>query len=298
VRVVSVVVLALLVSTALLWLAIRPTTEPLPPGAELVDPADRALYGRVAALWAGLDSDLDTVLETYAEDAVHDSLWLDSVVRTQGSVSIWSHMRESAVAEPGRWVPLPDAPFGQRRYLVVDAGSGETACVLWVEGDRISRHDCILPWTHAGQDQASRPEFLPPAPDAAAVRAAITLVLAEGWAVADRDAIEQVVSPDVVHHVAFDNHEYTLEGIDAYMSVMGYGGPVELAPAVELPAPAGEYRWTDFSSVGTGSLCVFWARDDRLIRHDCIVPMAVVPRTIAEPLEGEGLSLPPSTPRP
>jgi len=31
-------------------------------------------------------------------------------------------------------------------------------------------------------------------------------------------------------------------------------------------------RWVDFSSVGGGALCTFWARDDLIARHDCIVP--------------------------
>lgn len=57
-----------------------------------------------------------------------------------------------------------------------------------------------------------------------------------------------------------------------YMSIMGYGQPQELTPPLPLPAPRGEHRWTDFSSVAGGSLCTFWERGGLLVRHDCIVP--------------------------
>lgn len=56
------------------------------------------------------------------------------------------------------------------------------------------------------------------------------------------------------------------------MSIMGYGQPQELTPPLPLPAPRGEHRWTDFSSVAGGSLCTFWERGGLLVRHDCIVP--------------------------
>jgi hypothetical protein len=49
--------------------------------------------------------------------------------------------------------------------------------------------------------------------------------------------------------------------------------PVEnQMPDIDLPAPQGELRWANFSSVGGGSLCVFWAAGEQLVRHDCIVP--------------------------
>jgi hypothetical protein len=42
-------------------------------------------------------------------------------------------------------------------------------------------------------------------------------------------------------------------------------------PDIDLPAPQGELRWANFSSVGGGSLCVFWAAGEQSFRHDCIV---------------------------
>lgn len=55
---------------------------------------------------------------------------------------------------------------------------------------------------------------------------------------------------------------------------LGPGVPEELADPIPLPAPEGQHRWTDYSNVGGGALCTFWALDEKLIRHDCIVPSA------------------------
>ncbi len=53
---------------------------------------------------------------------------------------------------------------------------------------------------------------------------------------------------------------------------MSLGGPTAIAD-VDLPAPDGEIRWANFSNIGTGTLCVFWARDGLITRHDCITAL-------------------------
>ncbi len=221
-------------------------------------------------LWSGAPVSLRKVSDVYAEDAVHISLWLDRVERFTGVSEIRDRIAVSKSVEPGDWIPLPDAGTGEHRYLAVTQNLGGIACVIWVEDARVTRHGCILPMTSGGGATAMSSV---PASDTLETRAAIEEDLGAGWGTADRELIERTVSPDIVHHVAYDNAETTLEGIDAYMSVMGYGEPEELASALPLPAPEGEHRWTDFSDVADGSLCTFWERDGLIVRHDCIVPM-------------------------
>ncbi len=191
----------------------------------------------------------------------------------------------SRTVEGHDWIRLPDSAWtDDRRYLGVPKGLDGIACVVWVRDALITRHDCILPMASTS---TATPAFSAPSPDSLALWQEIGPTLTEGWAQASLEAIEQTVSPDISHHVAYDNHEYTLEGIREYMSVMGYGEIVELAPPLALPAPAGEHRWAAFGSIGGGSLCTFWERDGLIVRHDCVVPIATVPRSIAEPISGD-----------
>jgi hypothetical protein len=268
-RLMTAVIVVTLVSISLLYMAARPPGPMPSPAALPVDPADEALFERMAGLWVGSESDLTVALEVYADDAVHTVLWQDDVERISGNFGIWSRMRRSEIVqqETKRRVRLPDTADGAHRYLVVTPGSGGIACAFWVEDERITRHDCILPMSQ----RDATPAF--PVADSSAVpaREELAAVVSQGWA-GDDNAMEQSISADIVHHVALDNHAYTLEGLDQYQSVATAGGPQVLAPAIDLPAPEGELRWTDFSDIAGGTLCIFWARDDQVIRHDCIVP--------------------------
>jgi hypothetical protein len=210
------------------------------------------------------------VAEVYAEDAVHTALWQDSVERFEGQFEIWQRIQESRSVDSSDWVPLLDAGTGEHRYLAVTANLNGIACVFWVRDTLITRHDCILSQPDSG---VAGLEFHAASPDTIDVWRGIQQDFMPGWATADLELIERTVSPEVVHHVAYDNHETTLTGITEYMSVMGYGEPLELAEPVPLPAPEGEHRWTDFSGVAGGTLCTFWERNSLIIRHDCIVPM-------------------------
>jgi hypothetical protein len=63
---------------------------------------------------------------------------------------------------------------------------------------------------------------------------------------------------------------------------MSQGGATTLIN-VDLSAPDDQIRWADFSHVGSGSLCLFWAKDGLIARHDCIVPSrTTVPASLTE----------------
>jgi hypothetical protein len=62
-------------------------------------------------------------------------------------------------------------------------------------------------------------------------------------------------------------------------------GRLHRSAAVDLPAPEGELFWADYNDMYAGTLCVFWARDDRITRHDCVVPGSTVSSTLIEPID-------------
>ena len=185
-------------------------------------------------------------------------LWQDKVERFTGTDAISEQLPHSSsinVPEPPR-TRLPDGGAGQHRYVTISPRLGGVACVIWIEEERITRHDCILPMASVDPP----PSFAPVATDAESRREAITALNYRGWR-GDREALDEAASVDIIHKVAFNNTDVTHVGVDKYWSVASLGlAPVETQmPDVDLPAPEGELRWADFSSVGGGSLCVFWA---------------------------------------
>lgn len=237
------------------------------PGAAGLDPADRVLFERLSAVWSGSPTD-EEVAQVYAEDAVHTAMWTDRVGRYVGPTEIAQQIRRSLTLPPREldYERLPDSFEGYRRYLAVRPEFGGMPCLFRVDGDRIDRHDCILPMPSQGVP------FTPGEPPVDISRAELGRLISAAWT-GDREAFDAVVSPDIVHFVAFENGPITRRGLDAYWAVaQGTSAPNELTPAIDLQAPEGELRWTDFSDVGRGTLCTFWARGDRLIRHDCVVP--------------------------
>ena len=49
----------------------------------------------------------------------------------------------------------------------------------------------------------------------------------------------------------------------------------QIADLVRLPDTAlGEHRYVNAVDIGGGSACAYWIADDRITRHDCIVPKA------------------------
>jgi hypothetical protein len=269
----AAVALVLVVAMSLVWAASRPLEQRMVPASWAVNPADEALFEGFVKLWTGDATDLATTRQVYAEDAALRVLWLDHEEVISGSDAIWMHMRGSASADYTKvgLIPLPDHFSGAHLYLLVPASPDATAlagaaCVLWIEDERIERHDCIEPRSFENDAQ---PRLVAPDPSKSAERKALADAFTA--AIAAHDSLEAFVSPEVAHHVLSTNQMYTLEGITEYRSVMSLGGPNAIADA-DLPAPEGEIRWANFSDLGSGTLCVFRARDGLIIRHDCILP--------------------------
>lgn len=274
-RTLSALATVVLVTVSLMWVASRPLQQPLVPAGWPVDPADRGLFEGFASLWAGDGTDLLTTREVYGGDAVHSVLWLDHEEVISGDFAIWNRMRASMGVDPGdsELTRLPDHSSGARRYLLTPASPtaaslAGAACVLWVDEARVARHDCILPTTYESE---APPSMVAPDPTSRAAREVLTAAFTDALSASDREAVEVVVSPEITHHVLSANQVYTLEGIDEYWNVLGFGGP-GTSVNVDLPAFEGELRWANFSDVSTGTLCVFEARAGLITGHDCIVP--------------------------
>jgi len=273
-----------LVVTGLLYTALRPTDPALAPAAipastesphptmPLPDPADEDLFARMENLWANDAVDVSAVMEVYAPDAVHTTLWTDRVQRFTDSNAIANRMMISenlGAGGPPERVRLPNAADGEHRYLEVIDEVGGMPCVVWIEDDRITRHDCILPMS-----SSTGVLFTAGKPPAGIDRNELMDLFTLAWR-GDRAALEEGVSADIIHFVAWDNHAVKHQGIDEYWTVANNQDqpPVEtLADPIDLPAPEGELRWTNFSDVGRGTLCTLWARDGKIARQDCIVP--------------------------
>lgn len=284
VRALATVALVVAVTMSLVWAVSRPVEQRVMPTGWAVDPADQALFERFVTLWAGEETDLATTQLVYADDAVHQVLWLDDEDVIAGSTAIWRRMGASTAVDFADRKPirLPDHLSGAHRYLIVPSSTDANpltgaACVLWIEGSQIARHDCIRPVSIESDEQ---PTLL--APDAATSAEREDLADALTVALAEHEPLGSLIAPDVAHHVLSTNQVYTLEGITEYRSVMSLGGTTTLMD-VDLPAPDGEVRWANFSQIGTGTLCVFWARDGLITRHDCVMPsVTTVPASLTE----------------
>ena len=284
-RAMSVVVVAVLLSVSLLWVASRSVEQQLVPAGWPVDADDRALFKGFVAVWDGEDTDRATLQETYAEDAQFRLLWLDEEEVVSGQDAIRDRIRELQPAETERDLyRLSDHFSGARRYLLTAAAVDPSAlagsaCVLWIKDDRIRLHDCVVPTSLKSKEW---PALAMPDASAEAEREELANAFHEQVPSGGPAGLEAVVSPDVRHHVLSTNQVYTLEGLTEYGRVMSFGQPTTEAD-VSLPAPQGELRWANFSGVGSGSLCVFWARDSLITRHDCIMPSAsTVPASLTE----------------
>ena len=118
--------------------------------------------------------------------------------------------------------------------------------------------------------------LIPGQPPTDVTRAGLRDDIEAAWLGQDRAILDRVYDPDVIHNVAYNDRDLPHTGTDMIWSIIQYAdadqGPMPLVPDLDLPAPEGELRWTDVSDVGGGALCVFWVRDGRVARQDCIVP--------------------------
>jgi hypothetical protein len=102
----------------------------------------------------------------------------------------------------------------------------------------------------------------------------------EGWNNDDFALLEESYAPDAVHTVLYLDGMSIVEGRAAVIGVaMSTMAVTAIAPIVELEAPDGELHWAGFYDLSSPSLslkgvvCSLWARDDQIVRHDCILPM-------------------------
>ena len=270
----AIAVALLVVGTAALVTitSLAPARDRGVPAEQPIPPADEALITRAMQAWN--DDDVPALLGVYASDATRIALYLDGSERDLDAEEVAG----TAVRTPdfeivGDVVRLPDAASGERRYLVITDLVGGTPCLLWIADDVISRHDCILPVASGGEMAA----LIPGQPPTDVTRAGLRDDIEAAWLGQDRAILDRAYDPDLVHLVAYNDRDVPHTGTDMIWSIIQYADanqapPKPLIPDLDLPAPAGELRWTDVSVVGGGALCVFWVRDGRVARQDCIVP--------------------------
>jgi len=107
----------------------------------------------------------------------------------------------------------------------------------------------------------------------------------EGWNNDDLASLEEAYALDAVHTGLYFDGMSIAEGRAAVISVaMGTMTVTAIAPIVELEAPDGELHWAGFYDLSgpflspiEGVVCSFWARDDQIVRHDCVLPMRCLP---------------------
>lgn len=282
----AVAVVALL-ATGLLFMTLRqPDSAPLPavvsttapspsPTPVPVDPVDEELFARLENLWGADAPMISEVMDLYAPDAIHTALWPGRVQRFADSNAIANQIMVAEKIPDGEFgdrVRAVDGPGGEHRYLQVVPTLG-MPCAWWLKEGKVTRQDCILPMADTFGEQ-----FIPGQPPNESSREELAATMTRAWS-GDAEALTQGASPDIVHYVVFDDHAVLHTGIDEYSDVLspsnGMPPPTVLAPVIDLPAPEGELRWTDFNDIAGGTLCTFWAQGDKVIRHDCIVPASV-----------------------
>ncbi|MEX1344561.1 MAG: hypothetical protein AB1Z63_07820 [Candidatus Limnocylindrales bacterium] len=88
----------------------------------------------------------------------------------------------------------------------------------------------------------------------------------------ETELLSEVYAPDGVHTATFYDRTNEYVGLPQIAAVAGFGGVDPIGPRIDLPAAEGELRWASFHRLGGGSACLFHAVDDRIVRHDCVLP--------------------------
>lgn len=86
------------------------------------------------------------------------------------------------------------------------------------------------------------------------------------------ELLSEVYATDGVHTATFYDRTNEYVGPEELRKVAGYGGIEPIGPLIEIPSADGELRWAGFSTLAGGSACLFHAVDDRIVRHDCVLP--------------------------
>ena len=86
------------------------------------------------------------------------------------------------------------------------------------------------------------------------------------------ELLSEVYAADGVHTATFYDRTNEYVGPEGIAMVAGRGTIEPIGPLVEIPATDGELRWAGFAGLGGGTACLFHAADDRIVRHDCVLP--------------------------
>lgn len=91
------------------------------------------------------------------------------------------------------------------------------------------------------------------------------------WA-GETELLSEVYAPDGVHTATFYDRTNEYVGPQEIARVAGRGSIELIGPRIDIPAAGGDLRWASFAGLGGGTACLFRAADDRIVRHDCVLP--------------------------
>jgi len=215
--------------------------------------------------WAGETELLDQV---YAPDGVHTATFYDRTRTYEGPEEI-AELAGGELNLIGPRILIPAAEGEWRWASFVDLAGG-TVCLWRASGGLIMRHDCVLP----EMSYASQPRVGLAVDDASGAIDELTERLAEAWQTGTAEALAAAYAPDAVHSARSINATRRYEGPDEIAAVAG-SAIGQIGPRVDFEAPEGELAWAQVVEVAGGAVCLFRARDGMIIRHDCVLPIAM-----------------------
>jgi hypothetical protein len=86
------------------------------------------------------------------------------------------------------------------------------------------------------------------------------------------ELLSEVYAPEGVHTATFYDRTNEYVGPADIARVAGRAPIERVGPHIPIPAADGELRWASFATLGGGTACLFHAADDRIVRHDCVLP--------------------------
>jgi hypothetical protein len=216
--------------------------------------------------WAGETELLDHV---YAPDGAHTATFYDRTRIYEGPEQIAEVAGSGGINPIGPRILIPAADGEWRWVSFVDLAGG-TACLWRASGGLVVRHDCVLP----EMSYDSRPHAGLADEDASSEIDEITDRLSEAWQTGTPEALAAAYAPDAVHSARSINATRRYEGPDEIAAVAG-SAIEQIGDRVDFEAPEGELAWAQVVNIAGGSVCLFRARDGMVIRHDCVLPIAM-----------------------